>query len=1234
MNNKFPFLPTSLKFDPLPGPLRKIDFTFFFSRKERFPLDMFVIKRDGAKEEVDLSKVRRKLEEVSKKIYPLNKINIGQLVQLVEQGLYQGITTSDIDKYTSKKCIELAILEPEYGVLASRLLIDNHHRNTLSSFKDKMRILYRRHDKQGKTCPLISSVFYKFVEMHQTALERMIDYTRDYLLDVFGFLTLENQYINKVDGQFVERPQDLFMREAITVCMDPKNFKDPKVLDNIHLIYDLLSCHTYTYATPTLNNSGFRNQQLSSCYLLTITDSLEGINKGVDDAAQISKNGGGIGIDFSAIRPKGSLIRGTNGVSEGVTQFLKLYGQASRSWNQGGKRNGSFAIFLRDFHPDFMTFIGLKNPRLHESIGEKRLFYGAMLSDLFWKAVEQNLDWHFISPEESPGLHKMVGAQFEQEVARLVSEKKFHSKMPAREVMKEIMRNQFVSGVPYIINIDHVNAKNNLSHYSNVCSSNLCVVGSTEILTEQGHLPIQEIVEKNIHPQVWNGQGWKPAIFAKTGVNSNFLQIETSDGESLECTLYHKFYIQRGYGQKEIQVEAKDLQVGDNLIKVKYPILEMAGQWKYPYAHGFFCGDGIYDNPEHIEQPCQSPPLPLDLPDKFAVPEQTPIQTRLEWLAGYADADGTISRNGTNEALQITSNNKSFLQRVKRMCQTLGTNPMISLMTPERNAMLPDGKGGQKEYHCKACYRLLFNSYDTYTLYSLGMKTHRLRYSYYKPQRNASRFITIKSIQPFVKTQDTYCFHEPETNRGIFNGIIAGNCVEIMLPSSEHEYGVCNLCSIVLPTFVHQKGTSYGTLESYRQPRYLPEKITEPIFDFAGLAIVTEKITESMDRVIDRNSYPVPEAALSNFLHRPIGIGTSGLADVCCLMKTPYNSNSAVKLSGMIAETIAYSSLAASTKLAKKLATPRQEEKAKQMFTLFEERKKCMAKKFEISGLLRNLDNDSRVTRETLNELKSADLLLIEMLELSREIGPFPSYFYGKKAPISHGQFQWKMWGLKDENLSGLWDWGSLEEHIKKYGVRNSLLTAQMPTATTALVMGVNESVEPFTSNLYRRKVLTGEYEMINKYLVADLTELGMWNEQMKDYLLGGGSVQALNIPILLKELYRTAWEMPQKISVQHAVARAPFLDHSQSFNVWIPNNPIGNLDRGELLWRVLYEAWRKGLKTGIYYTRTEPAAEAAKFTVPLETLSKIEKTIIPLDRGVETVIEAPGEMGCLVCGT
>lgn len=1272
---------------------------------------MFVIKRNGSREEIDVAKIRSKIQFFTDYIYTLTKVDVDLITEQVKLGLHDGVSTSELDVYTARRCMELETSEPEYGILAARILINNHHKNTLTSFKDKMEKLYRRTDHTGKSHPFLNKTFYKFVCTNQRKIEAMIDYQRDYLLDTFGFCTLEQQYINKIDGKYIERPQDLFMKEAIALCMNPDNFNDDSALDEIWLLYDLLSTQKFTYATPTLNNSGMITQQLSSCFLLGTEDSLEKINKTLDDAAKISKYGGGIGIHVSNLRSAGQLIRGTNGKSSGILNFLRMYGIGADAYNQGGKRKGSFAIFLRDYHPDFLEFIQLKNPIGDESQRARSLFLCAALSDMFWRAVETDEMWYFVDPEEYKGheygLDELYGEEFERVMASLIAKKKYKRQMKARDVLKEVMKQQFESGVPYIINIDAINRKNNLRHYSTIRSSNLCVTGETEILTDKGHIAIRDIVENSLSPKVWNGTEFKDAVFAKTGTNQELLQIGTSDGETMRCTPYHKFYIQRGYGKKEIQVQAKDLKVGDSLIKVTYPVVEMEGDWKYPYAHGFFCGDGTYDHPESIEMPCTSPPipgcayctyhlkqgdipdgeykvcqgisnpknpkvslygakkslirempmrslkniasdtihdkitipLPLDMPPKFAVPEHASIDIRLAWLSGYIDADGTMARNGKNETIQITGGNLPFLRRVKRLCQTLGTNPMISLMTAERETLLLDGKGGKKMYKCKDVYRLLFNSSDTYALYNLGLSTKRLQYHKNKPQRSASRFITVKSVVALDEREDTYCFNEPDTHRGIFNGIIAGNCVEICLPSSATEYGVCNLASLVLPSYVTDT-PSHGDIEVLRRPQYQRKMMTNPTFDFLGLSRVVQILTRTMDRVIDRNAYPVKEAMLSNILHRPVGIGSSGLADTCCLLRVPYDSDEGVKLSGYIAETIAFSAYSESTSLAKSLRGKKTPEEQKaltdEIFRIYENSTKYAAITEEMVKLARSVDMDMKEYNALSRERsKYPENPCVDIIPLAKQLGVYPSYHYGEGAPISRGEFQWKMWGLDKSKLSGMWDWDTLEAHIRKFGIRNSLLTAQMPTATTAQIMSVNEGIEPFTTNMYRRAVLSGEFVVFNKYLIRDLIELGLWSEDMKNYLIGsGGSIQYIKgIPQELKDLYKTAWDMGQKIGVRHAVSRGPFLDHSQSFNVFIGNSTDIE-QRADKLYKTLHYGWEQGLKTGIYYLRTQPAIQAQQFSIPLESLAKIGEMRKVASFSTATVRVSTEEQGCLLCGT
>lgn len=884
---------------------------------------MFVLKRSGTKEEIDTNKIKSKIKFFINYLYPLTKIDIDCLLEQVQLGLHNSILTSDIDVFTARKCLELATLEPEYEVLASRILIDNHHKNTLTSFKDKMDKLYRRVDVHGKIHPLINRTFFKFVCTNQRRLESMIDYERDYLLDSFGFLTLENQYLTKIDNKVVERPQDIFMREAIALCYNSNDFKDESALTEINYVYDLLSTKKYTYATPTLNNSGMNIQQLSSCYLLGSEDSLEGINKTMDDAAKISKEGGGIGIDISMWRSEGAQIRGTNGKSSGIKNFLKIFDATANAYNQGGKRKGSFAVYLRDHHPDLLKFITLKNPIGDENSRAKNLFYAVSLSDKFWKCVENDDDWHFIDPDVCTNINLLYGEEFEKVYDTCVKNKLYSSKLKARTVLEEILRNQFESGVPYILNFDHVNRKNNLKHYSTITTSNLCI--------------------------------------------------------------------------------------------------------------------------------------------------------------------------------------------------------------------------------------------------------------------------------------------------------------EITLPTSPHEYGVCNLSSIVLPSFVREKDEEFSLLA----PKYTNKKIfNNPIFDFINLAKVVQTITRTMDRVIDRNSYPVPEAMISNLIHRPIGIGTSGFADTCCMMKIPFDSPEGVELCKRIYETIAYASLAESSRLAKVLKNKNvnQEETSTKIFELFNKSKKQVSIQRKINKILKRADYDIQEMENLQNELKECQgNIVTDIIPLAKSMSIYPSYFYGDKAPISKGEFQWKMWGLTKSDLSGLWDWSSLEEHIKRFGIRNSLLTAQMPTASTSQIMGVNESCEPFTTNMYRRSVLSGEYVVFNKYLIAELNRIGVWSEDLKNYLIASnGSIQNINnIPDYIKDLFKTAWEIPHKRMIDHAVAKGPFLDHSQSFNIFIGNN-IEN--KSDVLYKVLYTGWKKGLKTGVYYIRSQPAISAQQFTIPLEVIKGVENNTRKLDKVEEET--------CLSCGT
>lgn len=437
---------------------------------------MFVIKRNGTFEEVNFNKVFQRLKFISNEPTPLLHINVHSLAQNVIQGLHDRIQTQDIDIHSANICASLSIRNNQYGELAGRIIISNHHKNTLTSFKDKMDKLYLRKDKHGVVCPLLDEKFYKFVVKNQKEIESHIDYSRDYLLNYFSFKTLERSYLLKVDEQIVERPQDMFMRVAIFLHMvsKPSKEKTKSVLERIFETYNLMSNKYFTHATPTLFNAGTNRPGALSCFLLPVGDSLPEIMKAVTDCAQISKWSGGIGFHISNLRSKGALIRGTNGASSGIIPFLKIFNDTARAFNQGGKRPGSFAAYIEMHHPDIMDFLNLRKNHGEENLRCRDLFMGLWICDLFMERVKNNELWSLFDPDECPNLNEVYGEEYNKLYSYYESKEMFREQLPAREVWKAVFTSQKESGIPYILFKDHINRSNNQANIGVIKSSNLC----------------------------------------------------------------------------------------------------------------------------------------------------------------------------------------------------------------------------------------------------------------------------------------------------------------------------------------------------------------------------------------------------------------------------------------------------------------------------------------------------------------------------------------------------------------------------------------------------------------------------------------------------------------------------------------------------------------------------------------------------------------------------------------
>ena len=427
---------------------------------------MFVIKRNGKKEEVSFDKVLNRIKGSSKSLV----VNHTIIAQKVLAGLKDGIHTQELDELATRISISLTTSHPDYGVLASRIAVSNHQKNTQEKFSDVVAELAVQTSKTtGETYSTFADYFVEAVRKHAAEIDAMIDYARDFLLDYFGFKTLERAYLLKgADGRIRERPQHLWMRVAVALW--------PNDLEKMKETYDAMSLKKFIHATPTLFNAGTPRQQLSSCYLLAMdSDAIGGIFKSLSDCAMISKYAGGIGLHIHNIRAKGSAIRGTNGTSNGIVPMLRVFNNTARYVDQGGgKRNGSFAIYLEPWHADVEDFLKLKLNQGAEEERARDLFYALWIPDLFMKRVEAGEDWTLFCPAEAPGLADVWGAEFEELYTRYEREGRGRKTIPAQKLWFKVLEAQIETGTPYLVYKDAANAKSNQQNLGTIKSSNLC----------------------------------------------------------------------------------------------------------------------------------------------------------------------------------------------------------------------------------------------------------------------------------------------------------------------------------------------------------------------------------------------------------------------------------------------------------------------------------------------------------------------------------------------------------------------------------------------------------------------------------------------------------------------------------------------------------------------------------------------------------------------------------------
>lgn len=988
-----------------------------------------------------------------------------KIVESLQNSITLDLKEHELNEFVANTCASFIGREPEFNKLAVEYELKNIHKSTNLNF---IECVQRQYDFN-----LVSDSYYNFVKSHQDVLNEMLVHSRDSLIDFFGLKTLIRSYLLK-DKQknIIETPQMMFARCAIQIHGLYK-FTDPEHLFKlIYSTYNSMSQLYFTHATPTLFNSGRIYPQLSSCYLLQCSDDLEGICKTISDIMKISKWAGGIGVNLSDIRADGALIKSNGGSSNGIIPLCKVLESSARYINQSGLRNGSVACYLEPYHSDIFEFIELRKNTGDENLRARDLFLALWIPNAFMRAVESDGPWYLMTPDVCVGLTEAYGPNFDELYYSYVQAGKYVKEIKARELFVKIIESQIETGMPYMMYKDHVNEKTNQKNLGTIKSSNLCVAPETKILTDKGYFEISALKDKNVN--VWNGEKFSNVNIIQTGVNKKLIRIKFSNQEYLDCTPYHKFYILKTKSKTEM-IEAFKLEIGMELIKFDLPTI----------------------NPEE-----EIMSLNLDKSEKYYVPINCSINTKFKWFADLCDNDGCVSINNGNKSIQIISIHLDFLKQVRLMLTTLGVNPKIQIISDDNN--------DKKLLECQIYYQLLLTSNHLYKLNELGFKTNRFDNTCLKPQIDEDSFITVESIEDLGRKDDTYCFNEPEKHMGIFNGILTGNCSEIVQKSSMDEIAVCNLASICLPMFVE-----------------------DGKYNFEKLGQIVQMAVHNLNNIIDMNFYPVPETFKSNSRHRPVGLGVQGLADTYIKMGYPFDSAEAFKLNRQIFECIYYNALTKSN-------------------------------------------------------------------ELAKTFGPYSTF---EGSPFSQGLLQFHLAGKTVDDLDKElgYDWVTLIESIKEFGTINSLLTTVMPTASTAQIMNNTESIEPVTTNIYVRKVLAGEYIVVNKYLVEDLKKLDLWNEQTySELIFDNGSVQKLDIPQELKNKYKTAYDLKQKVIVDQSIDRSIFIDQSQSLNLFWEKPDISKVYASHIY------GWKKGLKTGMYYLKSRPATEAVKFGIDVE----IEKSI------------------------
>lgn len=507
--------------------------------------------------------ILRYLKHICKEM-KIRDLNVNRLVSVIYPKLQSVNTIEDVDNQIILSASDMAINHHDYFAIAVYILIKRLHDNTESDYLNVVEKLIMNKDRKGKVYPLVSQDFYDFVKKHHKTLTSALKYERDYDVSLFGFRTLEKNYLKRsFDNAIIERPQHLYMRVAISIHRRSND------LDLIIKTYNLMSQGYFTHATPTLFHAGSINEQLASCFLLGVSDDIESLGLCWKNCAIISKFSGGIGICMTKVRSIGSFIRGTQGTSSGL-KVLTIFDKIERYADQSGKRAGSIAVYIEPWHADIFYFLDLKKNVGAETERARNLFIALTINDIFMHRVDKNEIWSLMCPSDCPDLIDKYGEEFDKVYIKYENEKNYIRQIQARDLWFRIMESQIETGLPYIIFKDAANYKSNQKNIGVINNSNLCVSGNTKILTDCGYIKLKDLDNKKIN--VWNGYRFSCSLVKQTAMNQDLYLVIFSNGSKLKCTEYHNFYINEN--SKTITKKTYELKVGDTLINVQFPKID------------------------------------------------------------------------------------------------------------------------------------------------------------------------------------------------------------------------------------------------------------------------------------------------------------------------------------------------------------------------------------------------------------------------------------------------------------------------------------------------------------------------------------------------------------------------------------------------------------------------------------------------------------------------------------